>query len=175
MHHDYYFQSYISFCPCCEDYLHSRSHDHTVSIPQRSDIVYHIALIVAGGSLLVEWRKIACCVSDCKNQQPANSKLAWRLSSNQESALNVVWHRTKNRLKINSIRCHFHIIHNALCLPPNILHKRCFQFHLRTIVSPEGNWKQGICKMFGGKKVHYGQCESGEFIEIGPCMRDLFS
>ena len=33
-----YFQSNISLRPCCESYLHSRSHDRTVSVPQRSEI-----------------------------------------------------------------------------------------------------------------------------------------
>ena len=37
--HDNYFQSIISLCQCCEDYLHPRSHDSTVSIPQRLDTI----------------------------------------------------------------------------------------------------------------------------------------
>ena len=50
--HDNYFQSYISLHQCFEAYLHSRSHDRAVSIPQRSDMIHHIALIIAGGTCL---------------------------------------------------------------------------------------------------------------------------
>ena len=54
----------ISVCsqPCCEGYLDSCPHDYTVSIQQRSDILYHIALIIGVVILLVQRRKIACCV-----------------------------------------------------------------------------------------------------------------
>ena len=39
MARDNYFQSNISLRPCCEGYLYSRSHDRTVSFPQKSDII----------------------------------------------------------------------------------------------------------------------------------------
>ena len=45
---------------------------------------------------------------------------------------------------------HFHIVHNALCLPSNILHKHCFQFLLGlTIFSRE-------IEINACAKVHYG-------------------
>ena len=47
---------------------------------------------------------------------------------------------------------HFHIVHNALCLPQNILHKHCFQFLLGREI--ENN---AYAKFLGVHKVHYGQ------------------
>ena len=37
----------------------------TVSISQISDIIYHLALIIATGILHVKRREIVCCVRDC--------------------------------------------------------------------------------------------------------------
>ena len=77
--YDNYFQSNISLRSCYEVNLHSRSNHCTVSIPHRSDIIYHKALIIglpvhkaltiAGGILLVQQREIACCARGCENQQ----------------------------------------------------------------------------------------------------------
>ena len=45
---------------------------------------------------------------------------------------------------------HFHIDHNASCLPPKILHNHCFQFLLGiTVVPRERQW---LCTILGGKQ-----------------------
>ena len=43
---------------------------------------------------------------------------------------------------------HFHIDHNAPCLPPKILHNHCLSFFLEQL----RNWKQKFCKILGGKQ-----------------------
>ena len=60
---------------------------------------------------------------------------------------------------------HFHISHNAPCLPPNILHKHCFQ----CLLGLPGEMKNKGYAKFGGRgggganKVHYEKFESGEW------------
>ena len=46
---------------------------------------------------------------------------------------------------------HFHIVHNALCLPPKILHKYCFQFLLGLTIVPREIENNAYAK-FGGKQ-----------------------
>ena len=49
---------------------------------------------------------------------------------------------------------------------PAIIHPVCSQFLLKHCVQflmPRSNGKQLICKIWGVKKVHYKQCESGEY------------
>ena len=60
-----------------------------------------------------------------------------------------------------SIR-HFHIDHNAPCLPPKILHNLCLRFLLGrcNTVQEKYNWKQWLCKIWGVNKVHYCLCEN---------------
>ena len=59
-----------------------------------------------------------------------------------------------------SIR-HFHIDHNAPCLPPKILHNLCLRFLLgRCNTLEKYNWKQWLCKIWGVNKVHYCLCEN---------------
>ena len=59
-----------------------------------------------------------------------------------------------------SIR-HFHIDHNAPCLPPKSLHNLCLRFLLGRCNTPEKyNWKQWLCKIWGVNKVHYYLCEN---------------
>ena len=43
-----------------------------------------------------------------------------------------------------------HISHNAPYLPPNILHKHCFQFLLGRLQYPGETEKQRLCKIGGG-------------------------
>ena len=47
---------------------------------------------------------------------------------------------------------HFHIDHNAPCLPPKILHNYCLLISLevRRTVVPRRNWKQWLWKIWGG-------------------------
>ena len=60
---------------------------------------------------------------------------------------------------------HFDTVHNALCLPPKILHKHCFQFLLGlTIVLGEIE-NNAYAKILGVNKVHYG-CGSDEWSEM---------
>ena len=58
---------------------------------------------------------------------------------------------------------HFHIDHNALCLPPKILHKHCFQFLLGITVVPREIEDNGYAKFWEVNKVHYGLCKIGEY------------
>ena len=44
---------------------------------------------------------------------------------------------------------HFHIVHNALCLPPKILHKHCFQFLLRLTIVPKEIENNAYAKFLG--------------------------
>ena len=56
-----------------------------------------------------------------------------------------------------SIR-HFHIDHNALCLPPKTLHNHCFQFLLGiTYGHPKRNRRQQLCKIWGSGVVVVGE------------------
>ena len=47
---------------------------------------------------------------------------------------------------------HFHIDHNAPCLPPKILHIHCFQFLLGNTVVPRRNPRRWLCKIVGSKQ-----------------------
>ena len=62
---------------------------------------------------------------------------------------------------------HFHIGHNAPCLPPTPLPKNFAQpsssISLGMTVIPRRNWKQWLCKPLGVSKMHYGLCENGEW------------
>ena len=64
---------------------------------------------------------------------------------------------------------HFHIGHNAPCLPPppppppNILHNHCFWFLLGITVVPREIKDNGYAKFGAVNKVHYGLCENREF------------
>ena len=58
---------------------------------------------------------------------------------------------------------HFHIDHNALCLPPKILHNHCCQFLLGITVVPREIEDNGYAKFWEVNKVHYGLCKIGEY------------
>ena len=58
---------------------------------------------------------------------------------------------------------HFHIDHNAHCLPPKILHNHCFQFLLGITVVPREIEDNGYAKFWEVNKVHYGLCKIGEY------------
>ena len=51
---------------------------------------------------------------------------------------------------------HFHIVHNALCLPPNILHKHRFQFFLGLTIVPREIENNAYAIFLGVNKVRYG-------------------
>ena len=57
---------------------------------------------------------------------------------------------------------HFHIDHNAPCLPSKILHNYCFQYLLGITVVPRKIKDSGYAKFWGVNKVHFGLCENGE-------------
>ena len=69
-----------------------------------------------------------------------------------------------------NIHGHFHIDHNAPCLP-NILRNHCFQFLLGIIVVPREFEKTMVVQNLGGggglggrtRKLHYGLCENCEW------------
>ena len=72
---------------------------------------------------------------------------------------------------------HFHVGHNAPCLPPPPPHKFCLplcSISLRTTVIPRRNWNQWLWKNWGrggrGNKMHCGLCENGEWT-----IKNLFS
>ena len=61
---------------------------------------------------------------------------------------------------------HFHIGHNAPCLPPpppKILHNHCFWFLLGITVVPREIKDNGYAKFGAVNKVHCGLCENREF------------
>ena len=62
---------------------------------------------------------------------------------------------------------HFGKYHDTLCLTPPNFAIALFLFSLGTIVSPKGNWKQYLCKIWGGgggpNKKYYGIFRSGLF------------
>ena len=58
---------------------------------------------------------------------------------------------------------HFHIDHNAPCLPPRLLHNHCFQFPLVITVVPREIEDNDYAKFWEVNKVHYGLCEIGEY------------
>ena len=66
----------------------------------------------------------------------------------------------------NTIR-HLHISHNALYLPPKILHNLCFSFLLNITAVPRQIENNAYAKFFflggggGANKVHYESCASG--------------
>ena len=59
---------------------------------------------------------------------------------------------------------HFGKYHDSLCFTPPNFAIALFLFSLGTIVSPKGNWKQCLCKIWGGgglNKKYYGIFRSG--------------
>ena len=56
---------------------------------------------------------------------------------------------------------HFHISHNAPCLPSKILHNLCFSFLLGITAVPREIENNAYAKFWGANKVHYGNCGSG--------------
>ena len=66
----------------------------------------------------------------------------------------------------NSPIRHLHISHNAPYLPPTILHNLCFSFLLGITAVPREIENNAYAKFWGANKVHYGRCESGEFLDL---------
>ena len=62
----------------------------------------------------------------------------------------------QNLLAISFRIHHFHIDHNASCLPPKILDSHCLQFLLGISVVPKSIKENGCAKFGGVNKVHYG-------------------
>lgn len=65
---------------------------------------------------------------------------------------------------------HFHINHNAPCLPRRILHNHCFQYLLGITVVPGQIEVKGYAELLGVNNVHLGLYENGEFRTTG-CPR----
>ena len=59
---------------------------------------------------------------------------------------------------------HFHIDHNAPCLPPKILHNHCFQSLLGITVITREIQDNGYAKFCGVNRVLYCLWENGEFL-----------
>ena len=57
---------------------------------------------------------------------------------------------------------HFHISHNAPYLSPQMLHKPLFFVSPGYYSLPKRNWKQCLCKIFVGNKVHCEKCRTSE-------------
>ena len=68
-----------------------------------------------------------------------------------------------DNLSQNSCIHHYHIDHNAPCLPPKILHNDCFQSLLGITVVPREIEDNGYAKCWGVIKVHYGLCENTKY------------
>mgnify|MGYP000603929121 CR=1 FL=1 len=56
-----------------------------------------------------------------------------------------------------------HISHNAPYLPTKILHNLCFSFLRGIKAVPREIESKGYANFGGAKKVHYGECGSGEY------------
>ena len=58
---------------------------------------------------------------------------------------------------------HFHIDHNAPCLPRGVLHNHCFQYLLGITVVPGQIEDEGYAELLGINNVHLGLYENGNF------------
>ena len=63
----------------------------------------------------------------------------------------------------------FCIAHNTLCLHV-VLYNNFFPISLGCYSCSKTNWSPSLCKIFGANKMHYGQCESGEWILYTQCQ-----
>ena len=63
----------------------------------------------------------------------------------------------------------FCIAHNTLCLHV-VLYNNFSQFLLGVTVAPRQIEAQASAKFLGANKMHYGQCESGEWILYTQCQ-----
>ena len=57
----------------------------------------------------------------------------------------------KQHCSETSLHSPLHISHDTACLPSKILHNPCFPFLLGYYSRPKGNWKQCLCKIWGGQ------------------------
>ena len=73
----------------------------------------------------------------------------------------LLWTR---RSAIGQCIRHLRISHNALYLPPKILHSLCFSFLLGITAVPREIKSNAYAKFLGANKVHHGGCKSGLFL-----------
>ena len=74
-----------------------------------------------------------------KNSTPQEFAYTW-----QSKLVGIIAIKTENY--------HFHIDHNTPCLPPQILHIRCFQFLVGITAVPREIQNDGYAKFWGGKQ-----------------------
>ena len=79
----------------------------------------------------------------------STKKRARRKHKHDESyaCVNVRFH-FRHRIMLPFVS-HFHILHNALCLPSKILHKHCFQFLLGLTIIPREIENSAYAKFLG--------------------------
>ena len=67
--------------------------------------------------------------------------------------------------------CDFRVPHNAICFPPKILYKFCFQFLEEKVLVPEEIEYNTCTKLCGENKLNHGQSETRQFQLF---LRNLF-